>query len=81
MCKMKKQVPIKRCKHFELGGDKKRKVKKPKEKKWTCCSFFSVLGTNDPILADSVFHLSESHIIQYNLREFFSFSLVRASSS
>ncbi|XP_065837732.1 uncharacterized protein [Oscarella lobularis] len=25
VCKMKKQVPIKRCKHFELGGDKKRK--------------------------------------------------------
>ena len=25
-CKKKKQVPIKRCKHFELGGDKKRKV-------------------------------------------------------
>ncbi|XP_062510312.1 large ribosomal subunit protein eL42-like [Corticium candelabrum] len=24
-CKMKKQVPLKRCKHFELGGDKKRK--------------------------------------------------------
>ncbi len=25
-CKKRKQVPIKRCKHFELGGDKKRKV-------------------------------------------------------
>ena len=25
-CKKKKQVPLKRCKHFELGGDKKRKV-------------------------------------------------------
>jgi large subunit ribosomal protein L44e len=24
-CKKKKQCPIKRCKHFELGGDKKRK--------------------------------------------------------
>jgi len=25
-CKKRKQVPLKRCKHFELGGDKKRKV-------------------------------------------------------
>lgn len=25
-CKKKKQLPLKRCKHFELGGDKKRKV-------------------------------------------------------
>ena len=25
-CRKKKQVPLKRCKHFELGGDKKRKV-------------------------------------------------------
>ena len=25
-CKYKKQLPIKRCKHFELGGDKKKKV-------------------------------------------------------
>ncbi|WAR07445.1 RL44-like protein [Mya arenaria] len=25
-CKYRKQLPIKRCKHFELGGDKKRKV-------------------------------------------------------
>merc|ERR1712025_1002982 len=24
-CKYRKQVPIKRCKHFELGGEKKRK--------------------------------------------------------
>ena len=24
-CKFRKQLPIKRCKHFELGGDKKRK--------------------------------------------------------
>merc|ERR1712018_752774 len=24
-CKSRKQIPIKRCKHFELGGDKKRK--------------------------------------------------------
>ncbi|XP_037070394.1 60S ribosomal protein L44-like [Pollicipes pollicipes] len=24
-CKHKRQVPIKRCKHFELGGDKRRK--------------------------------------------------------
>lgn len=24
-CKKRKQVPLKRCKHFELGGDKKRK--------------------------------------------------------
>ena len=26
VCKYRKQVPLKRCKHFELGGDKKRKV-------------------------------------------------------
>jgi len=26
VCHKKKQLPIKRCKHFELGGDKKRKV-------------------------------------------------------
>lgn len=25
-CKYRKQLSIKRCKHFELGGDKKRKV-------------------------------------------------------
>ncbi|KAG0442456.1 hypothetical protein HPB47_015698 [Ixodes persulcatus] len=25
-CKNRKQLPIKRCKHFEIGGDKKRKV-------------------------------------------------------
>merc|ERR1712180_344766 len=24
-CRIKSQVPLKRCKHFELGGDKKRK--------------------------------------------------------
>ncbi|CAB1316230.1 unnamed protein product [Coregonus sp. 'balchen'] len=24
-CRQKRMVPIKRCKHFELGGDKKRK--------------------------------------------------------
>merc|ERR1712157_31695 len=24
-CKYRKQVPLKRCKHFELGGEKKRK--------------------------------------------------------
>ncbi|KAH7639704.1 ribosomal protein L36A [Dermatophagoides pteronyssinus] len=24
-CKTRKQIPIKRCKHFEIGGDKKRK--------------------------------------------------------
>ena len=27
-CHKKKQLSIKRCKHFELGGDKKRKVQK-----------------------------------------------------
>ena len=26
-CKYRKQVALKRCKHFELGGDKKRKVR------------------------------------------------------
>ncbi|KAE8747998.1 hypothetical protein FOCC_FOCC005193 [Frankliniella occidentalis] len=24
-CKFRKQIPLKRCKHFELGGDRKRK--------------------------------------------------------
>lgn len=24
-CKYRQQKPLKRCKHFELGGDKKRK--------------------------------------------------------
>ncbi|PFX24638.1 60S ribosomal protein L44 [Stylophora pistillata] len=28
-CKYRKQIALKRCKHFELGGDKKRKVMKP----------------------------------------------------
>jgi len=28
-CKFRKQIPLKRCKHFELGGDKKRKVSQP----------------------------------------------------
>jgi large subunit ribosomal protein L44e len=28
-CKYRKQIPLKRCKHFELGGDKKRKVSLP----------------------------------------------------
>lgn len=27
-CKYRKQIALKRCKHFELGGDKKRKVTK-----------------------------------------------------
>merc|ERR1712121_447531 len=27
-CKYRKQLSIKRCKHFELGGDKKRKAKR-----------------------------------------------------
>jgi large subunit ribosomal protein L44e len=26
LCKTKKQIPIKRCKHFELGGEKKQSV-------------------------------------------------------
>ena len=26
-CHKRKQVSLKRCKHFELGGDKKRKVR------------------------------------------------------
>ena len=26
-CKYRKQIALKRCKHFELGGDKKRKVR------------------------------------------------------
>jgi len=27
-CRSKRMLAIKRCKHFELGGDKKRKVMK-----------------------------------------------------
>jgi large subunit ribosomal protein L44e len=26
VCKIKKQLPLKRCKHFELGGEKKQSV-------------------------------------------------------
>ena len=26
VCKSKKQIALKRCKHFELGGEKKTKV-------------------------------------------------------
>ena len=33
VCRKRKQIPLKRCKHFELGGDKKRKV---------CCLVWSV---------------------------------------
>lgn len=36
-CKYRKQIPLKRCKHFELGGDKKRKVNNIKNIK---CNFF-----------------------------------------
>ena len=35
-CKKRKQVPLKRCKHFELGGDKKRKVGAPLPKPEVC---------------------------------------------
>jgi hypothetical protein len=35
-CKYRKQIPLKRCKHFELGGDKKRKVR----------SYLKVINTN-----------------------------------
>uniref|UniRef100_A0A4W3GMC5 Ribosomal protein L36a n=1 Tax=Callorhinchus milii TaxID=7868 RepID=A0A4W3GMC5_CALMI len=28
-CRSKRMLAIKRCKHFELGGDKKRKVRQP----------------------------------------------------
>ena len=53
-CKKRKQVPLKRCKHFELGGDKKRKA----SYKWnmshdTSCDLnvlSSPTGTNDPVL-------------------------------
>lgn len=53
-CKYRKQIPLKRCKHFELGGDKKRKVRK--FVKINMCfllihfiNLFS--GTNDPVLS------------------------------
>jgi large subunit ribosomal protein L44e len=37
-CKFKKQLAIKRCKHFELGGEKKTKV--------SAVSIFSLLTYN-----------------------------------
>lgn len=57
-CKKKKQIPLKRCKHFELGGDKKRKVKSAENYvvcPHTCFYKFVYIhshttGTNDYIL-------------------------------
>lgn len=37
-CKYRKQIPLKRCKHFELGGDRKRKVCLPH----TCTAAFEI---------------------------------------
>lgn len=47
-CKKKKQTPLKRCKHFELGGDKKRKVGVFFACKFEIFLFY--LGTNDSVL-------------------------------
>uniref|UniRef100_A0A4W5MJH4 60S ribosomal protein L36a n=1 Tax=Hucho hucho TaxID=62062 RepID=A0A4W5MJH4_9TELE len=33
-CRAKRMVPIKRCKHFELGGDKKRKARSSSSRLW-----------------------------------------------
>ena len=43
-CKFRKQLPIKRCKHFELGGDKKKKVKCDVDVLWlsVCVHYVSV---------------------------------------
>lgn len=57
-CKRRKQVPIKRCKHFELGGDKKRKVNYTGfcfecfvcQRSTLILNFISLSGTNDPVL-------------------------------
>lgn len=71
-CKFRKQVPLKRCKHFELGGDKKRKVRIF----WNCCSFWTFLnfirfnnlcfvsGTNDSILSYRVLTFAIFYKIQ-----------------
>ena len=52
-CHKRKQVALKRCKHFELGGDKKRKV--GSEPGFSLCLLFHFLpffstGTNDTVL-------------------------------
>ncbi len=51
-CRKKKQTAIKRCKHFELGGDKKRKVVAMTimliDMASCCVSFLA--GTNDHVL-------------------------------
>lgn len=58
-CKYRKQIPLKRCKHFELGGDKKRKVNYKNSFYMPEFSFkvliFNILlfsGTNDSVLND-----------------------------
>lgn len=58
-CKYRKQIPLKRCKHFELGGDKKRKVSRKTllkiQKKWNISDINDTtvlfLGTNDSVLS------------------------------
>ena len=51
-CHKRKQVSLKRCKHFELGGDKKRKVTL-KNFLYSVTSiplFVCVAGPDDPVL-------------------------------
>ena len=57
-CHKRKEVPLKRCKHFELGGDKKRKVFKTEvtgEVDRHSSSFLSLssslAGTDDSVLS------------------------------
>lgn len=58
-CKYRKQIPLKRCKHFELGGDKKRKVRQFLNVTLININicYFYFLGTNDPVLSYNIFLL------------------------
>ena len=53
-CHKRKEVPLKRCKHFELGGDKKRKVHRAgvcgEVDRLILSLFSSLTGTNDSVL-------------------------------
>ena len=57
-CHKRKQVSLKRCKHFELGGDKKRKVRCSETQFYlfysslffSPLSLYSFVGPDDPVL-------------------------------
>ena len=55
-CKKKAQKPLKRCKHFELGGDKKRKVHYSTFDFILINAFF-LSGTNDPVLSIIIYSI------------------------